>query len=113
MLVDVLLWVGRHDEAWDAAQAGGCNQRHWLELAETREAHHPVDAIDVYEPQVIRSIEATNNDAYAAAVGLMARIQPLAESAGVPERFDELVTIARTEYKRKRNLQKLLDQRGW
>ena len=84
-----------------------------MELAEHRESSHPIDAIDVYEPQIARSIEAKNNESYAAAVDLMARVDRLATSAGVPGRFDKLVEIARTVHKPKRNLQKLLDQRGW
>jgi hypothetical protein len=113
VLVEILMWAQRHDDAWDAAHAGGCNPRRWMDLAATREATHPLDAIDVYEPQVIRSIEAKNNKAYTAAIALMTRIRRLADSAGVPERFDALVAIARTAHKPKRNLQKLLDQQGW
>ncbi|HUF98767.1 MAG TPA: hypothetical protein VMM60_11625, partial [Ilumatobacter sp.] len=68
---------------------------------------------DVYEPQVIRSIEAKNNQGYAVAIELMTRIRRLAEAAGVPERFNALLGIARTIHKPRRNLQKLLDQQGW
>ncbi len=113
VLVEILMWAKRHDDAWDAAHARGCNPRRWMDLAATRESKHPIDAIDVYEPQVLRSIEAKNNQAYAAAIQLMSRIRRLAESAGVPERFDALVVIARTAHKPKRNLQKLLNEQGW
>jgi uncharacterized Zn finger protein len=91
----------------------GGNPRRWMELAAGRETSHPIDAIDVYEPQVIRSIEVKNNAGYAAAIDLMRRVRRLADSAGVPERFEALVVIARTVHKPKRNLQKLLDQHGW
>lgn len=84
-----------------------------MELAERRESSHPIDAIDVYEPQIVRSIEAKSNQSYAAAVDLMARVDRPATTAGVPERFDKLVEMARNIHKPKRNLQKLLDQRGW
>ncbi len=113
VLVEILMWAQRHDDAWDAAKAGGCNPRRWTDLAAARETAHPVDAIDIYEPQVIRSIEAKNNQGYATAIELMHRIHRLAESAGTPERFQALVAIARTDHKPKRNLQKLLDQQGW
>lgn len=112
-LVEILLWAKRHDDAWDAAQAGGCIERRWMDLAAARESTHPIDAIDIYERQAIRSIEAKNNAGYAAAVALMERIRALAASADVPERFDALVTIVRTVHKPKRNLQKLLDERQW
>ena len=113
VLVEMLMWAERHDDAWDAARAGGCNPRRWMELAAGRERDHPIDAIDVYEPQVIRSIEAKNNAAYAAAVDLMKRVRRLADTAGVPERFEALLVLARTDHKPKRNLQKLLNQQGW
>ena len=85
----------RHDEAWDAATDAGCTTRRWMELAERRESSHPIDAIGIYEPQIARSIEAKNNQGYAAAVDLMARVDRLATAAGVPDRFDKLVEMAR------------------
>ena len=36
ILVEVLLWEGDTDAAWDAAQHGGCTRRHWLEVARAR-----------------------------------------------------------------------------
>ena len=113
LLVEILMWAGRDDDAWAAATAGGCSPRRWLDLAERRESSHPIDAIDVYEPQILRSIEAKNNQAYAAAVELMGRVERLAAAAGVPERFEALVEITRTTHKPKRNLQKLLNAHGW
>ena len=113
VLVEILTWAGRHDEAWDAATADGCSTRRWMDLAERRESSHPIDAIDIYEAQIARAIDAKNNQGYAAAVDLMARVNRLATAAGVPARLDTLVEVARTVHKPKRNLQKLLDQRGW
>ena len=43
----------------------------------------------------------------------MARVERLAAAAEVPERFEAIVEVARTTHKPKRNLQKLLDERGW
>lgn len=112
-LVDILQWAGRHEDAWDAAVSGGCSPRRWMELAELREASHPIGAIDVYEPQIFRAIDVKNNKSYAAAVELMSRVERLATAACVPERFAAIVTAARTTHKPKRNLQKLLDQHDW
>ncbi|MCB0968732.1 MAG: SWIM zinc finger family protein, partial [Ilumatobacter sp.] len=64
-LIDILVWAGRHEDAWDAATSGGCLPGRWLELARHRETSHPIDAIDVYEPQIFRAIGAKNNKAYA------------------------------------------------
>ena len=113
VLIEILMWAGRDDDAWAAANSNGCSLRRWLDLAKRRESSHPVDAIDVYEPQIFRSIDAKNNQAYAAAVELMGRVERLADAAGVPERFETIVEVTRTTHKPKRNLQKLLDERGW
>jgi tetratricopeptide (TPR) repeat protein len=113
VLVEILMWAGRDDDAWAAATAGGCSPRRWIDLAKRRESSHPIDAIDIYEPQIFRSIEAKNNQAYAAAVELMGRVERLADAAGAPERFETIVEVTRTTHKPKRNLQKLLNERGW
>jgi tetratricopeptide (TPR) repeat protein len=113
VFVEILMWAGRDDDAWEAATAGGCSPRRWIDLAKRRESSHPIDAIDIYEPLIFRSIEAKNNHAYAAAVDLMGRVERLTEAAGVQERFETIVEVARTTHKAKRNLQKLLNERGW
>ncbi|MEO6653270.1 MAG: SWIM zinc finger family protein [Ilumatobacteraceae bacterium] len=113
VLVEILMWAGRDDDAWAAATTGGCSPSRRIDLAKRRESSHPIDAIDTFEPQIFRSIEAKNNQSYAAAVDLMARVERLAAAARVPERFDTIVHVARTTHKPKRNLQKLLGQRGW
>ncbi len=107
------MWAGRDDDAWEAATAGSCSPRRWIDLAKRRESSHPIDAIDVYEPQIFRSIEAKNNQAYANAAELMGRVERLAMAAGAPERFETIVEVARTTHKPKRNLQRLLNERGW
>lgn len=79
VLVEIPMWARRHDDAWEAAKAGGCNPRRWMDLAAAREAGHPIDAIDISGPQVIRSIEAKNNQGYANGIELMTRIHRLAD----------------------------------
>ena len=63
-LVRIFLWEGDIDAAWTEAKDGGCSPELWLELAERRRAHHPEDALDVYQAQVEPTIERKNNDAY-------------------------------------------------
>src|SRR5262245_53212432 len=48
-LVRVLLHEGEIDQAWDAAQHGGCSDDLWLRLAERRAPDHPTDAISAYQ----------------------------------------------------------------
>lgn len=113
VLVDVLLYEGRSDDAWHAATAHGTDDRRWLTLARAREATHPVDAIAVYERQIPPLIDRKKNDAYAAAVDLMARVKTLSTDAGDPDRFTRLLADVRRIHKPKRNLMALLNRRGW
>lgn len=46
-LVDILLFEGVVDDAWDAAGDYGCRAQTWLTLARAREESHPLDAIAV------------------------------------------------------------------
>lgn len=57
-LLDILLYEGRVDEAWDTAKDFGCDQQMWLTLARAREQTHPLDAIGVYEREVWAQIKA-------------------------------------------------------
>ena len=112
-LIESLLYEGRTDKAWTAASDCGCHQRMWLTLARTREDTHPLDAIHVYEPEVFARIEQKKTPAYVAAVELMDRIRRLADTAGEPDRFSDVLERVRTDHRAKRNLKKLLDERGW
>jgi hypothetical protein len=112
-LVEVLAHEGDIGAAWEAATNHGCNDQMWLTLARARESTHPMDAIGVYELEVLAQIDRKRNDAYRAAVDMMARIQRLADTAGQPDRFHTLLTRVRTEHKAKRNLKALLDQKRW
>lgn len=85
----------------------------WLTLAREREDTYPMDAIGVYSPEVFARIDQKKTPAYRAAVDLMDRIRRLAETAGEPDQFATLLERVRTEHRAKRNLKKLLDERGW
>ena len=112
-LLDILLYEGRLEEAWTTANDFGCDQQMWLTLARAREQSHPLDAIAVYEPEVLALINLTKTTAYRRAVDLMDRIRRLGDAVDEPHRFTDLLDRVRTEHWRKRNLKKLLDARGW
>lgn len=112
-LVEVLLYEGEVDDAWDAASAHGCDERTWMTLARAREATHPLDAIPIYERAIAAQIDTKKNGGYRAAVDLLARIRTLANKAGEPERFTGLLTAVTAEHARKRNLMALIDKKGW
>ncbi|WP_419944559.1 SWIM zinc finger family protein [Candidatus Poriferisodalis sp.] len=112
-LVEILLYEGLIDEAWDAAAEFGCTTPMKLTLARFREQTHPLDAISVYEPQALTIIGLKRPDRYRSAVDLMERIRRLADSAGEPERFTSLLQLVRTKHKPKRRLMAELDERDW
>lgn len=84
-----------------------------MTLARARERTHTLDAIDVYEPEVLALIDRKKTSYYESAVELMDRIRRLAEAAGEAGRFTGLLDRVRTEHRAKRNLKKLLDGKGW
>lgn len=113
VLVEVLLYEGQVDQAWDTAVQHGCDDRLWLTLAHAREATHPLDAIGVYQQAMFAGIGVKNKPAYRRAVELLARIKRLSLEGGQPERFAELLGRVKTEHKAKRNLMALIDKKGW
>lgn len=112
-LIEILVAADDVEAAWEVAMRYGCTEPVRLDLAERRESTAPGDSIDVYEPQVFVAIDTRKNDGYRRAVELMARIERLAPIAGEPERWERILDRVRTEHRAKRNLRKLLEQRGW
>lgn len=112
-LAEILLYEGQVDAAWEAASAHGCDERTWMSLARARETTHPLDAIPIYERAAAAQIDTKKNGGYRAAVDLLARIRALADQAGEPERFSELLASVTTEHGRKRNLMALIDRKRW
>ncbi len=112
-LVDILLFEGLVDDAWDVANDYGCRAQTWLTLARAREDSHPLDAIAVYESAALAIIDRKKANQYKSAVDLMVRVRHVAVSAGKPRRFESLLERVRTEHKAKRKLKALLDAQGW
>ena len=112
-LIDILLYEGRADDAWVAAEEFGCQPQTRLILARAREKRHPLDAIEVYEPEIFEQINRTKTSAYRSAVKLMDRVRQLADTVGKPELFQLLLKRVRTEHPRKRSLHKLLNDKQW
>lgn len=112
-LVEVLLWEGDDEAAWQEAVDAGVPHRIWMRLANVRQDEHPDDAIPIFQREVEQLIDNKNNRGYADAVALMAHVRELLASAGRPDDFATYAAAVRTAHKPKRNLMKLLDQRGW
>lgn len=110
LLVEIYLWEGDIDQAWQAAKTGGCSQKLWMRLADRRADKHPEDALSVYRPAIEPLINQTNNEAYCQAVDLLIKVKNLMNQLGQVSEFNSLLTDLSTEYKRKRNFIKLLKQ---
>lgn len=81
-LIEVLLHDDEVEEAWSLAVEHGCNQALWMALAQAREAHHPLDAVGVYQREVERLVDRKQTNTYQAAVELIVRIVELLRDAG-------------------------------
>ena len=112
-LVEVHLWEGDADAAWEVAAARGVPHRLWMQLAHAREAEHPLDAVPIYEREVERLVDAKKNDAYTEAVEVMGHIAGLLDQAGRPGKFADYAARVRAAHKPKRNLMAMLDQADW
>jgi len=112
-LIDILMYEGEVEEAWMVASEHGCSDATWMTLARARESGHPIDSISVYERAVFTEIGKKKRKAYLAAIDLLARIRRLADTAGQPQRFDEVIARVRTEHRPKRSLMGMLDDEGW
>ncbi len=109
VLVNVLLWEGDVQAAWEAAHDGGCVEGVWLALARQRAQQHPADAIPVFCRQVEAAVEVTKRDGYERAVSLLTEVSGCYERVGASAEFAEYVRSLRATHRRKRNFIAALD----
>lgn len=108
-LVNIFLWEGRFEDAWEAACAGGCSQSLWLKLAAALEQDHPQKALSIYKESIALTLAQGNNYTYEEAVKLLRKVVQLMVQLGRATEVDDYLVAVRVEYKRKRNFIKLLD----
>ncbi len=113
LLVEIFLWEGENDLAWQEAQAGGCSRQLWLQLAEGRKQTHPVDAIPIFQREIELFVQQTNNTAYANAITFLNKVHELMIRLNQQAEFQALVAQLRKTYKAKRNFIALLNQQKW
>ena len=113
LLVEIFLDERNVAAAWQEAEAGGCAAELWLKLAKRREATHPEDTIRIYRNHVAALLRNTGNDIYRNAVATLERLRVLLARGDDEAAFRSLVTEVRAEHRRKRNLMKMLDGKGW
>lgn len=112
VLVEILLWDGAADAAWDAACAHGCAEPLWRRLADARADDHPADAIEVHRRHLDQALKPADNQAYDQVVTLLKKLQPCYDRLDRTDDFRSLVQDIRTTYKRRRNLISRLDRAG-
>ena len=109
--ISALIDDGDVGAAWDAA-AGVASGRQWLTLADLISSDRPADALSVY----LRAIEPlrfqTGDSVYQQVAALLSKIQYCHQQLGTAPEFAAYLAALRADQKRKRNLIKLLDQRG-
>jgi len=111
LLVEILLYEKKHEEAWQAAHAGGCRNDHWLELARVRENKYPEEAAALYLRLGEDAIVHARGNRYEGGVELLEKAAALLHGAGKSEEFEKQFEVIRGKYKAKRNLMKLTEQR--
>lgn len=113
LLVEILLYEGDGEAAWREAQTGGCSEGLWLELAKRREKTHPDDAVEIYKAHVAQLLRNTGQRVYEEVVATLDKIRAILARSGQDAAFEALVGELRVTQRRKRNLMKRLDARGW
>jgi len=113
LLVEIFLYEGDAEAAWREARAGGCSEGLWLELAKRREKAHPEDAVEIYKARVASLLRNTGERVYEEAVGTVEKISAILARSEQDAAFHAFVAKIRATQRRKRNLIKMLDAKGW
>ncbi len=109
LLVQIFMWEKDHEAAWREAQASGCNDSLWMDLAKLREQSHPADAVGVYQRAVDRVLAPTNSRTYPDAVSHVRKVARVMKAANHIEALRDYLMALRTRHKAKRNFMQLLD----
>lgn len=111
-LVEVLLWEGDTEAAWQAATTGGCGDELWLRLARERATTHPGDAIPILLAAADQAIEHKSRSSYQVAAKLLVEANPLFRRCDRQEDFASHLRALRVRHKPKRALREELDRAG-
>jgi len=103
-LIEILSSERMYDDAWKAVREYGASESTQLKLARACEATHPQEALGIYAEKVDLLARLGGNPNYEEAVELIGRM------AGLRDAEDQAayVVALKKQYKRKRNLMKLL-----
>ncbi|HEY9695785.1 MAG TPA: hypothetical protein V6D10_00725 [Trichocoleus sp.] len=109
LLVEVFIWEGEIELAWQEAQKGQCSKQLWLKLADLRQQDHPEDSLSLYMNEIEPLIQQTNNSAYAQAIEFLKKVKTLMLRLGLQSQFEQYREHLGKTYKAKRNFTKLLN----
>jgi len=109
LLVEIFLHEGDSDAALAEANAGGCTEGAWMQLAQAREKDHPADAAAIYRRFIDGTISRANNSAYDEAAELAGRIKVLMQRAKQAREFGEWLAALRVKHKAKRNFMQRIE----
>lgn len=112
LLVEILLWEKKPQEAWNEAVSGGCREELWLKLSDWREKSHPEECVPIWKKRVARLTRDANQGDYAPAAESLGKLGMLMERIGERQKFVAMMCAMREELKRRRSFIKELDKRG-
>jgi uncharacterized Zn finger protein len=114
-LVNVLLAVGRDEEAWQEAlrHRRWLGESQWHALLERRSVMHPAEVIQPYRDLVQQTIlNSADKRRYQRAVALLTALRAAYQAAGEPTAFPQYLADLRSEHKRRPTFLKTLDAAG-
>jgi uncharacterized Zn finger protein len=112
-LVAILLFEGEIDDAFLAAQSYGCRADLCVTIARAIERTRPVDAIALYQPEILRHIGRKTRGDYVSAVSLLSRVRQLYVATDDVAGWDEYVTLIATSHRAKTSLMAMLREKKW
>ena len=111
VLVQLSLSEGDVDAAWLAADRYGPGWA-WRELADRGAEARPVEAADLYRPQLENDLRHPNTKLYPGIAATLATMAELYERGGRSADFASFIAQIRQDYGRRPSLMKALDAKG-
>ena len=115
LLVDIALYEGDIDTAWNEAQQGGCYNFIWLSLAQSLGEKHPVDAIQICQEQVniLINEKKANKVECELIIKFLECMKPISNATDGGQIFKELVIKIQTQKNQIESLLKNIESKGW
>ena len=111
VLVQLSLSEGDVDAAWQAADRYGPGWA-WRELADRGAEARPVEAADLYRPQLENDLRYPDTKLYPGIAATLATMAELYERGGRSADFASFIAQIRQDYGRRPSLMKALDAKG-